>query len=469
MIRRKAPDRRLFYGSDELYRPARTNFYVRLNLAVGHWGEFCKPLESCFSDEKNGRPVDPVVYFKIFLIGYLENIIFDTDLAERIADSLAIREFLGYSPVERLPDHSSISRVRKDFAKNDCLDTMLDSMVARCIGAGLVEGANVATDSVLLAANASLSSMTCVKTGMTVREHLNQCRESGQKPKVSNAEFAPTGDKGARIATKAGTPVGMYYKATHVTDSKAQIILAASVSTADIGECEAARPALRKAQVRLKTSSLALGTVIADAGYDDCKFHAFVEDLGATPLTNYQDPNSPKNPGYTKADFSYDSQNDLYVCPMGKALLPVRPEGERFVYAAQERDCLNCPVHRLCLEDKKRRRLIKRPLEEGARERNIARCHTDEGREKLKLRKTVVEPPFGHMKRYGGMALISCWTAERASVKVKVAAIAWNLMKLAKKMAKELVDFDFRRQMARFQAFQDRLRPVCARQMLTAA
>jgi transposase len=436
VIRRKEPDRRLFYGFEELHRPARTNFYIRLNETVGNWGDLCSPLRSCFSDVKDGRPSDPVVYFKIFLVGYYEGITFDTALADRIADSLAIREFIGYGPCERTPDHSSISRVRAQFACSGSVESILDDIVSRCAAAGLVGGSLVATDSVLLAANAGLSSLVSTKTGLTVREHLAQCRESGEKAKVSNEEFQPAGDPDARIARKRGTPVGMYYKATHVTDSQSQVILSVGLSKADVGECEAAKGPLMQAKGRLSTASLALGTVLADAGYDDSKFHAWVEDLGAIPLTNYQEAESRKPAGYAKSDFTYDAQNDHYVCPTGKILARARPEGDRILYLAEEHDCLNCPFRKLCLDKKKRRRVIKRPSAESARGRNIARCHTDQGRAQLKQRKVIVEPPFGHEKRHGGLDLISCWTQERAQVKVTVAAIAWNLLKLIPILAK---------------------------------
>jgi len=403
---------------------------------VGNWGDLCAPLRSCFSQEKNGRPSDPVVYFKIFLVGCYEGITFDTDLAERIADSLAIREFIGYGPCEQTPDHSSISRVRAQFASAGSVEKILEDVVSRCAAAGLVDGSVVAADSVLLCANAGLSSLVSTKTGVSVREHLAECRESGQRPKVSNHEFRPVGDEDARIAKKRGTPTGMYYKATHVTDSKSQVILSAVLTKADVGECEAAKVPLEQAKMRLKTSSLALGMVVADAGYDDGKFHRWVEELEATPLTNYQEVKSPKSEGYAKSDFTYDATNDQYVCPAGKILARGRREGDRILYVAEEHDCLNCPFRQLCLEKRKRRRIVKRTDDELARERNIARCHTDEGREKLKQRKIIVEPPFAHMKRHGGLDLINCWTEERAQVKVTVSAIAWNLLKLIPILAK---------------------------------
>jgi len=433
LIRRKVPERQLFYVGEELVRPSRTNFYVRLNKAVGHWGTLCEPLNACFSSEKNGCPVDPVVYFKILLVGYLENIVFDTDLAERVADSLAIREFAGYGPTEQTPDHSSISRVRKAFAQANALEPVMEKVVGMCVKAGLVSGEVVAADSVLLPANASLSGLTSVKTGISVREHLKRQREAGQKRSVSNKEFQSPADPDARIATKKGSPVAMYHKATHVTDSKSQIVLSACVTPADLGERKAAKLPLEQAKKRLEANDLKLGTVVADAGYDDAKFHTFVEWLGATPLTNFQITKTPKTEGFSKAHFTYDKENDRYLCPQGKILSRTRQEGGRILYAAQERDCLNCPFRQQCLKNKKRRRLIKRGVHEEARDRNIALCHTEEGRKKLKMRKTVVEPPFAHMKRHGGLALVSCWTTARVQAKATVAAIGWNLIKLVAK------------------------------------
>ena len=402
---------------------------------VSNWGEFCAPLRRCFSEKKDGRPVDPTVYFKIFLIGYLEGIVEDTDLAERIADSISIREFLGYGLCERPPDHSSISRVRGAFGKGDALSGLLQETVNRCVKAGLVDGKLVAVDSVLLRANTDMERLVSMKTGMTVKEHLKHCRETNQPKTVSNEEFRAPSDPDVRMAKKRGTPAGMHYKATHVTDSKSQVVLATILSLADVGECEAAIPALEQARLSLEKKDLPLGTVVADSGYDDGKFHAFVETLKATPLTNYQVTPSPKTPGFAKSDFVYDPESDTYRCPQGK-LLTRNGGGERPAYLAKKSVCQKCPFKDLCVSESQRSRTIRREPGETARERNIARCHTDEGREQLKRRKIIVEPPFAHMKRNGGLSRLNCRTATRVKAKVFVAAIAWNLMKLVQATTK---------------------------------
>lgn len=439
MIREKVPEDRLFYLSDELYRPSRRNFFVRLNEAVGDWKTLCAPLRSAFCQDRNGRPVDPVVYFKIFLVGYLENIVFDTDLAERIADSLSIREFLGYGPCEPTPDHSSIGRVRAKFADCGSLVEVFDSVVALCARQGLVGGEQTAVDSTLLPANASLSSLECVKTKMSVRDHLKKAREAGAKPSVSNSEFRSTSDPDARIAKKGTTcPRGMYHKATTVVDSKSQVILAAHVCTADVNDATAALPALEHAQKVLESNSLKLSVVVADSGYDECNFHAFVEDLGALPITNYKNTSSQKPEGFTKESFTYDAERDVYICPNGAVLTPGKPTENDTRYQSRPKDCAGCPLRAHCLGPKADKRSISRHRNENARLRNIERCHTDEGRAALKNRKIVAEPPYAHMKCHGGLSRVSCTGTGNADVKAKMAGLAWNLLKLLKKLSMDL-------------------------------
>ena len=62
----------------------------------------------------SGRPsLTPGVYFRALLVGYFEGIDSERGIAWRLADSLALRRFLGIGLDERTPDHSTISRTRR--------------------------------------------------------------------------------------------------------------------------------------------------------------------------------------------------------------------------------------------------------------------------------------------------------------------------------------------------------------------
>jgi transposase len=445
MIRAKHLTPRLFYAGKDLVGPSRaSSFWQQLEAVVGDWQKLAAPLAKAFC-ARLGRPVDPVVYLKLELIGYLEGITHDTELAERVADSLALRRFLGYDVDEATPDHASISRNRKKLARGRQVEQVLAAVVARCVKAELVSGEEVAGDSTLVAANASLRSLRSRPTGESVRDYLKAARarnrEEGKKtaPTVSNAEFRSRSDPDARLAKKPGQARDLCYQVTHVTDGKAQVILAVACEEADRGESETIRKPLQEAKRALKRAGKGLGRVVADAGYDDGALHAFIEDLGGKPITNYQPDTSDKPEGFKKADFLYQAETDSYQCPGGRQL-PFRSEtaeGERS-YRAAPTDCAVCPHRESCLSKTGERRSITRRPHEASRERMLARVHTEEGRAALRRRRHIVEPPFAHLKCHGGLALIACRRKRKARVKAVLGAVAWNLLKLLKDHRRKL-------------------------------
>lgn len=440
MIRQQSADEQLFYTHQEMARPASGNFYMRLNRAVGDWQKLAEPFAEAFSAGV-GRPTDPVVYLKVFLVGYAENITYDTDLAERISDSIAIRGFLGYSLSERTPDHSSISRNRGLIAERCRIEDVLSRAVELCEKKGLIDGELSAVDSSLIPANASLSSLRSVKTGKRVADHLREVAEKNKaegeegeqkKQAVSNDEFRSSTDPDARIAKKPGQKRDMCYKGTHVTEGKNGVILAAGASHADEGEVEAAIPVIEEAQANLMGCGMSLDKVTADAGYGSADFHAYLEGLGATPVTNWRSDSIKKPDGFKKESFLYYEEANCYICPAGSILRYgsfCRSTG-LFLYYSDPRVCAGCENRCKCIDGKRHVRTVSRHPNEASRERNIARGHTEEGRVILRKRKHIVEPPFGRMKTYGGLGLINCRGKGKAHVKVTMAAVAHNLAKV---------------------------------------
>jgi len=61
--------------------------------------------------------INPVVFFKILLVGLLNNINSDRQLIAFCSDSLSIRLFLGYDVHQSLPWHSTISRTRSLYGE----------------------------------------------------------------------------------------------------------------------------------------------------------------------------------------------------------------------------------------------------------------------------------------------------------------------------------------------------------------
>jgi transposase len=106
-----------------------------------------------------GAPsVDPVVVFKMGLLGYLYGITSERRLAEEIKLNLAYMWFLGYDLDEPPPDHSILSKARARYGPQ-AYRQFFSEVVRRCREVGLVDGDRIYLDATLVRANASLDSL----------------------------------------------------------------------------------------------------------------------------------------------------------------------------------------------------------------------------------------------------------------------------------------------------------------------
>ena len=91
-------------------------FYERLNGVLESEGfdGFVEKRCGKFYAAQFGRPsLTPGIYFRSLLIGYFEGIGSERGIAWRLADSLALRRFLGIGLEESTPDQSTLSRTRR--------------------------------------------------------------------------------------------------------------------------------------------------------------------------------------------------------------------------------------------------------------------------------------------------------------------------------------------------------------------
>jgi transposase len=114
----------------------------------------------------NGRPsIDPEAALRLMLAGYLEGIVHDRKLMRRTQTDIAIRWFAGYRLHERLPDHSSLTRIRQRWGE-ERFGRIFKRTVGVCVKAGLVDGERVHVDATLIRADVSWESL--------VEEHVEQ-------------------------------------------------------------------------------------------------------------------------------------------------------------------------------------------------------------------------------------------------------------------------------------------------------
>ena len=197
------------------------------------WERLAAPLRAAFCAGW-GRPTDPVVYLKIFLVGYFENITYDTDLAERIEDSLAVRHFLGYTLLESTSDHSTSSETRARLAGCCEIAQVLEAAVAECLAQGLVSGEEARVDSTLLPANASLSSLKSLRTGKRVAGNVELVATPGEFLDVSSDYWAHDGIMACLAAgVVSGCEDGLYHPELQVTRDQMAVYISRALAEGD--------------------------------------------------------------------------------------------------------------------------------------------------------------------------------------------------------------------------------------------
>jgi transposase len=293
------PPPELFVPACRLVRPATAPFYVKLELTLVAIGfaedvrELCAPA---YSTTGRGRPgIDPVVYFKMLMVGFFENLASERGIAERCQDSLSIRSFLGYDLTENTPDHSSLSVIRNRLGE-DTYDAVFMLILRALQEHGLVKGRQAGIDASVIEANASLRNLVNRQTEEAYWDYVRRlAAENGIDPKdseavrqfdrkrpkkMSNQEWVNPHDPDAKIGpTKAGA-TDMIYKPENTVDLDTGAILLAEVRLGHEPDQQDLARHVLEAQANInEVQDLPAGTLTLESATADKGYHA-VPELG---------------------------------------------------------------------------------------------------------------------------------------------------------------------------------------------
>ena len=149
------------------------NFYRRLKQVLDL--DFLYLLTKPYYGESGQKSIDPIVFFKLCLVGYLENIISDRDLIQHSGMRLDILFFLGYDIDEPLPWHSTISRTRQLYPE-EVFEEVFTKILSMCVEKGMVSGDTQAIDSAPIKANASMDTLKLKVPKEDLEAHLHNIR-----------------------------------------------------------------------------------------------------------------------------------------------------------------------------------------------------------------------------------------------------------------------------------------------------
>ena len=425
------------YYSEKLFtsfqlsaRVPQDNFYRRLRDVLDlRW---LRHKTRKYYGTEGQQSIDPIVFFKMILIGYLENLGSDRRIVETVRLRMDLLYFIGYDIDEEVPWHSTLSRTRQLFGQ-EVFKELFRKVLSKCIEKGMVAGCRQAIDSVHLKANASLSSIKrkeVLKDGELYAVSLQaEEHNEGEDDNWSNATHQSSTDPDARLATKPGKSTGFKYLGQVSVDTAHHVITEVQMHHADKRDSQCLEEMVEGVLENLQGEGLMVEELLADSAYSSTDSLQCLENNG---LTGY----IPNHGRYKteREGFNYDKDNDCYVCSQGVQLnytgTGLDKEGQpRKEYHSSAKDCKGCPLRHKCLGKatyKRIRELVNKHLFDDMHKR----MQTKHGRSMMKLRQSTVEPVLGTLVNHRGIRRINTRRIQQADKCLLMAAVAYNLKKM---------------------------------------
>jgi transposase len=371
-------------------------FYRRLNRVLEQAGfdRYCEGQCRDFYHEKLGRPsLAPGTYFRLMLLGFFEGIDSERGIAWRVADSLSLREFLGYGLNEETPDHVTISRTRR-LVEEATHQAVFGWVLRELARSGLLKGKTVGIDATTLEANAAMKSIVRRDTGESYTEYLRRLAatvgleqtdaaalrrmDRRRAKRTSNEEWVNPHDREAEVTRLKDGRTALAYKAEQAVDLDTGAIVAVTAHPGATGDTESIQETLPAA-----------GEAIAG------------EMATATPEGKY--PVHEEGLQEVVADKGYHS---------GPALVEMQVAGVRSYVAEPQRG---------------RQKWVDKAEQQAAVYANRRRIAGGRGIALLRQRGERVERPFAHLFETGRLRRLHVRGRENVQKKLLLQAAACNL------------------------------------------
>ena len=396
-----------------------------------------------------GRPsIDPVLMIRMLIIGYVFAIRSERALCRDVQVNFAYRWFCGLSIEDKIPDHSAFSRARNDrFRDSDIFRSVFERVVGACLGAGLVGGEGFAVDASLIVADANKQrsipgpewskELDAQKASRAAKEYLATLDDAafGAASDVT-PKFVSPSDPAAQWTGAMRGPAFFAYADNYLIDVKFGVIMDVQASRAiRQAEVGAAKTMIERTEERfgIKPTWLA-----ADTAYGSgANLNWLVKDKKIAPHIPVIDKSKREDGTFSRDDFMFDKERNVYTCPAGKTLTTTGKlvnDGETLLYLASTRDCRNCPLKAQCCPKTPFRRIPRSIYEEA---RDVARTLAKtEAFERSRHDRKRVEMLFAHLKRILRLGRLRLRGPRGAQFEFTLAAIAQNLRRLAKLVAR---------------------------------
>jgi len=304
--------------------------FVDLSDVRSHLAPFCG---------STGRPsIDTELLVRMLLVGYCYGIRSERRLCEEVHLNLAYRWFCRLGLDGEVPDHSTFSKNRH----------------GRFRAAFAVDASLIAADANKQRSAAGSDEVdweAMARTRRSVREYLDTLDEAAWGAASETVpKFISKSDPAAQWTGAHKGHAFFAYANNYLIDLKAAIIVdveaTRAIRQAEVG---AARTMIERTEERLE---LCPERLAADSAYGSAEMLGWlVNERAIEPHIPVFDKSARADGTFSREDFAFDQEGDLYVCPAGKELTSTGTlvnDGATLLYRASKRDCDTCELKPRC-------------------------------------------------------------------------------------------------------------------------
>ena len=446
MMGRLNRDQAQFFYSFSLEEVVPDDHLVRKIAAFVDLAWVRKELAPYYSS--TGRPsIDPELIIRMLMIGYVFAIRSERMLCRELAVNMAYRWFCGLTIEDKVPDHSAFSRARHErFRESGLLRRIFERVVATCIEAGLVGGEGFAVDASLIVADANKqrsipgtewkNTINPGAASRATKEYLATLDDAafGAASEVI-PKFVSPSDPAAQWTGAMRGPAFFAYANNYLVDVKVGVIVdveaTRAIRQAEVG---AAKTMIGRTAERfdLKPAYLAADTAYGSAAM----LNWVVNEKNIAPHIPVIDKSKREDGTFSREEFTFDRERNVYTCPAGKTMTTSGQVNydHAIRYFASVVDCRACALKPRCCPNMLARRIV-RDVNEEARDVARALSKTAAFEQSRRYRKRV-EMLFAHLKRILRLGRLRLRGPCGAQDEFTLAAIAQNLRRLAKLVAR---------------------------------
>ncbi|WP_156160086.1 IS1182 family transposase, partial [Paenibacillus sp. E194] len=412
-----------------------------------------KYIDFSFIDKKvrplycadNGRPaIDPIVLFKMIFLGYFYGIRSERQLEREIQTNLAYRWFLGLGLTDKVPDHSTISWNRRTrFKDTDIFQDIFDEIVLQAIQHRMVGGRVLISDSTHVKANANKHKFTKEQVLQNTRDYVNELNTAveadrkahGKKPLKSREDVieekeikVSKTDPDSGYMIRDGKPEGFFYLDHRTVDLKYNMITDVHVTPGNVHD---SIPYLSRLDRQQKRFGFKVEAVALDSGYLTSPICKGLQERGIFAVIAHRRFH-PTQGLFPKWKFTYDAQQNRYICPAKHELIyrTTNREGYR-QYASDPKHCKNCPMLSECTRSRNHRKVVTRHVWEDSKEWVRINRLSRSGKYLYRRRKETIERSFADAKELHGFRYCRLRGLQNIREQALMTAAVQNMKKMA--------------------------------------